>query len=460
MRSRGITVRGISILLVIGVALFSAGLFLGYRLSAERESISGLINVTPLLSESTGTPEQKVTVPCLDKNGNPSTCLVSSPSLSTSTPGTADFSDYWKAWNIINERYVPTKHEPVSSQEKVWGSIAGLANSLGDPYTYFLPPTEKTIFEQDVAGAFGGVGMQIGMKDGLITVIAPLKDSPAERAGVRKGDRIIAINGATTTEMNIDKALYLIRGNVGEAVTIKLLREGREDLFDVSIVREVIEIPTIDTEVRDGVFVIRLYGFPGNGADTFRRALREFVNFGSEKLIVDLRGNPGGYLEVAVDMASWFLPEGKVIVSEADGNGEGRVFRSKGYNAFVHDFHFVILVDGGSASASEIFAGALSQHGVATLVGTKTFGKGSVQELIPIGKDTSLKLTIARWIMPNGLNLSLGGIDPDVVVEITKEDIDKGKDPQMEKAIELLKAGKFPVVKATTTSAGNILQNL
>ena len=158
--------------------------------------------------------------------------------------------------------------------------------------------------------------------------------------------------------------------------------------------------------------------------------------------MLDLRGNPGGYLEVAVDIASWFLPQGKVIVSEEEKDGVGKVYRSKGYDIFTGDFHFVILVDGGSASAAEILAGALSQHGVATLVGTKTFGKGSVQELVSITPETSLKVTIARWITPNGTNLSAGGLEPDVIVDFTKKDADEGKDPQLDKAIEIVRKGK------------------
>jgi carboxyl-terminal processing protease len=315
-----------------------------------------------------------------------------------------------------------------------------------------MPPQEKSLFEQDVQGSFGGVGMQIGAKDGLLTVIAPLKGSPAERAGIKKGDRILKVDNATTSEMTIDKALYLIRGPIGKPVKLTIFREGIKEPFDVSVVREVIQVPTIDTEQRGDVFIISLYGFPATGAELFRQSLREFVKSGSTKLVLDLRGNPGGYLEVAVDMASWFLPQGKVVVSEEEKSGTGQVFRSKGYNIFGDKFHFVILVDGGSASAAEILAGALQQHGVATLVGTKTFGKGSVQELLPITDDTSLKVTVARWVTPNGTNLSAGGIDPNVKIEVTKEEVEAGKDPQLDKAIELLRIGKFPVEQTASTS--------
>src|SRR3989338_420222 len=359
--------------------LFTGGVLVGYGNRPEIDRVVGVLN-TEQPASATGSPQSPALATCVDEKGANVPCLLDRSGVSENNDAPADFSQFWKAWNSINERYVPTKHKAVSNQEKVWGAIAGLTDSLGDPYTYFMPPQEKSLFEQDVAGSFGGVGMQVGMKDGILTVIAPLKSSPAERAGIMKGDNVLRIDGATTTEMSIDKALYLIRGPVGEAVVLTLFRDGKGEPFDISIVREVIQVPTVDTEQKGDVFIIRLYGFPATGADLFRGALREFVESGTNKLVLDLRGNPGGYLEVAVDMASWFLPQGKIVVSEEEKDGVGKVYRSKGYDIFTGDFHFVILVDGGSASAAEILAGALSQHGVATLVGTKTFGKGSVQE--------------------------------------------------------------------------------
>lgn len=432
----------IGISVILGILLFSGGYMLGTRKAASSFDglVAGVINVTePLPADASNSPALPEVKMCIDAKGAEVPCLIDRTEISAKSDLPADFSQFWKVWNVINEKYVPTKHAAVSNQDKVWGAIAGLANSLGDPYTYFLPPQEKTLFEQDVSGSFGGVGMQIGMKDGLVTVIAPLKGSPAEAAGILKGDKVLRIDTATTTEMTIDKALYLIRGEIGKAVSLTLLRSGVEKPIEVSVVRRVIEVPTIDTEKRGNVFIIRLYSFPATGADLFRKALKEFADSGADKLVLDLRGNPGGYLEVAVDMASWFLPEGKVVVREEEKGGAGQVYRSKGYNVFGDKFHFVILIDGGSASAAEILAGALSQQGVATLVGTTSFGKGSVQELIPITPETSLKVTIARWVTPNGTNLSAGGIDPDVKVEFTKEQAEKGEDPQLDKAIEIVR---------------------
>jgi carboxyl-terminal processing protease len=199
-------------------------------------------------------------------------------------------------------------------------------------------------------------------------------------------------------------------------------------------------MPTVDTEKKGDVFIIRLYSFSAISPDLFRNALREFMMSGTNKLILDLRGNPGGYLEAAQDMASWFLPTGKVIVSEDfKDKSKNQVFRSKGYNIFNDKLKFVILIDGGSASASEILAGALHEHGVAKLVGAKSFGKGSVQELVDITSDTSLKVTIARWLTPNGNSISHMGIMPDVEVKLDEEAYKKDRtDTQLNKALEIL----------------------
>lgn len=452
MRFSRKTATQVTLGLMLGVLIFGIGISVGYHHRPETSKVTGLLNYS-IPSTSAQNSDREITI-CVSAEGTEAPCLVNTSTAPAEEA--VNFNEFWRAWNIINEKYVPTKHAAVSNQEKVWGAISGLADSLGDPYTYFMPPQEKSIFEQDVQGSFGGVGMQIGARDGLLMVIAPLKGSPAERAGIEKGDAILKIDNATTSLMTVDRALFLIRGEVGKSVRLTLYRPSdptKKEPFEVSVVREVIQVPTIDTEKRGDVFIIRLYGFPATGAELFRQALREFIQSGASKLVLDLRGNPGGYLEVAVDMASWFLPQGKIVVSEAEKAGGGKVYRSKGYNVFADKLRFVILVDGGSASAAEILAAALAQHGIATLVGTKTFGKGSVQELVPVGENTAIKITVARWITPDGTNLSEGGIDPQVKVEITKEEVDKGEDPQLDRAIEILRAGKFPPEATATTTA-------
>ncbi|MCR4279753.1 MAG: S41 family peptidase, partial [Candidatus Zambryskibacteria bacterium] len=353
-----------------------------------------------------------------------------------------DFAPFWKAWNVINEKYVPasTTGETISDQKKLYGAIQGLANSLGDPYTVFFPPVEAELFASDIRGNFEGVGMEIIAQEGAITVIAPLKDSPAFRAGVMAGDRIIKIDGKETSSMTTEGAVQVIRGQRGTPVTITVFRNGAKEPFDIKIVRDIISIPVINTyNLQGGVFVIELYSFSEQSPNLFRAALREFIQSGSDKLVLDLRGNPGGYLEAAIDMASWFLPSSKVIVREDfGGTREERAYRSRGYDIFNDNLEFVILVNRGSASASEILAGALSEHGRATLVGETTFGKGSVQELVDITSDTSLKVTIARWLTPNGSSISEKGIEPQFKIPYTAADREAGRDPQMEKALEIL----------------------
>jgi len=355
----------------------------------------------------------------------------------------ADFAPFWDAWKILNEKSIFAA--TTTDQQRVYGAIEGLAASYGDPYTTFFPPTEAQIFESDISGAFEGVGMEIGKRDGILVVVAPLKGSPAEKAGVRSGDKILKIDDTITTDMDTDEAVTHIRGKGGTTVKLTLFRDGEKEPLEISVVRAAIEIPTLETEKRkDGIFVIRLFSFTAKSPELFRGALREFVAFNNanpnnDKLILDLRGNPGGYLDAAVDMASWFLPVGSVVVKEDFGSkGEGQVHRSSGYNIFNKNLKFVILVDGGSASASEILAGALSEHGVAKLVGDKTFGKGSVQEVVPLTDNTFLKITVARWLTPNSKSINENGLTPEYVVKVTKEDLDKKRDAQMEKAIEVL----------------------
>ncbi len=348
-----------------------------------------------------------------------------------------DFSPFWTTWKIINDKYV--SDDGATNQEKVWGAIGGLVSSLKDPYSVFLPPEETEMFESDISGNFEGVGMEIGIRDKILTVIAPLKGSPAENAGILPEDKIIKIDETPTVDLSVDKAVKLIRGKKGTAVKLLIIRGDKDEPVEISVVRDVINIPTIDTETRGDVFIIKLYNFSANSPYLFRESLREFSISGKDKLILDLRGNPGGYLEAAVDMASWFLPAGKVVVREDFGKkAEPIIYRSRGYDVFNENLKMAILVNGGTASASEILAGALREHGKAKLVGEKTFGKGSVQELVKVTTESSLKITVARWLTPNGISISKDGLKPDVEAKITKEDLEKEIDAQMDKAVQLL----------------------
>jgi carboxyl-terminal processing protease len=356
--------------------------------------------------------------------------------LLTKVKGTiADKFIFWKSSSTL-----PT------AKDLEYGMISGYVASYKDPYTIFFPPKEAKNFAENVKGSFGGVGMNVGMKDGNIVVIAPLKDSPAMKAGIKAGDIITAVDGKNMLGQSSDEAVGLIRGALDTPVKITVLHIGAKTVTDITIIRKEIKIPTLDTEKKNGVFVIHLYNFSAESPDLFKNALIEFVNAKLPYLVLDLRGNPGGYLEAAVNMASYFLKEGQVIVSERQGKDATVVnHRSTGITGLPAGIKMVVMVDGGSASASEILAGALKDHSIAKVVGTKSFGKGSVQELINFDDGSSLKVTIAKWYTPNGVNISESGIKPDIealVATTTPKGIKGPYDSQLIKAIEVVKGLK------------------
>jgi carboxyl-terminal processing protease len=286
--------------------------------------------------------------------------------------------------------------------------------------------------------------MEIGLRDKILTVVAPIKDSPAFKAGVKAGDRVLKIDGKSTENMSVEAAVKLIRGQRGTTVTINFFREGKKAPFDLKIVRDTINLPTLDSEMRkDGIFVIRLYSFNAQSGRLFNDALKEFAQTKGKKLIIDLRNNPGGYLETAIDIASRFLPEGTTVVSERYRDKPEDIRQAVGGQLFDKSLKTVVLINEGSASASEILAGALRENDAAILVGAKSFGKGSVQELVKLTSDTNLKVTIARWYTPKGNTISEKGIVPDHEVKFDAEAFEKNaKDTQMDKAVQLLLQSK------------------
>ena len=355
-----------------------------------------------------------------------------------------DLTAFWKVWNTLNTNYVITHASSTlpSAQEKVWGAISGLAAAYGDPYTVFFPPEEAKQFAETISGSFAGVGMEIDVKDGVLTVVAPLKGTPAEAAGILAGDAIVAIDGKTTEGIPVEKAVREIRGPVGTVVALTIIRDAKQ--LEIKITRAIIQVPETEDglDKKTGVYHIALYQFTANSADLFNQAFMRFKHSGSKKLVIDLRGNPGGYLDSAVDIASHFLPKGAtVVVEDFGGMRTNQTHTSLGYHDLPSGTSVVVLIDSGSASASEIFAGALQDNKVATLIGTKSFGKGSVQQLIDVNKG-SLKITVARWITPAGHWIMGNGVTPDLVVERTRDDVVAKKDPQMDRAVQFLTKGK------------------
>ncbi len=363
----------------------------------------------------------------------------------------ADLSEFWSVWDLLEEKFVVgTSTEPLSTEEKIEGAISGLVDSYGDPYTVFLPPTDASMFEEDISGNFGGVGMEVGSRDGVLTVIAPLPETPAYNAGILAGDLIIRIDGTDTNDMSVDEAVRLIRGEKGTQVVLTIFREGATEYEDITVTRDNINIPTVKTEERGDVFIITLYSFNALSDMKMQEALRSYVVSGKEKLVLDLRGNPGGFLQSAISIASYFVPAGKPIVREGfGGDQDEEVYRSTGKTLRDHaPEKMVVLVDGGSASASEIVAGALQEHEVATLMGQQTFGKGSVQELIDLPSGASLKVTVARWFTPNGISISNGGLTPNIIINRSVEQRLANEDPQLDAALRLL-AGEEVVSEVT-----------
>lgn len=348
-----------------------------------------------------------------------------------------DLNQFWGVWKLLNEKY-PFKDKIPADNERIYGAISGMVSSFKDPYTMFFPPKEAKMFAEEVKGEFSGVGMEIGMKDGLLTVVSPLKGSPAEKAGVLAGDVIVKINGTSTENVSADEAISTIRGTAGTTVNLTIARKGKAELTDIVITRATIPLPVIDTKVQGDVFTINLYSFSESSPKLFREALQKFSGSKMKKLIINLRNNPGGYLDAAVDIGSYFIPQGKIIVREDQGNNNPElVYRSHGGDITLPSgLKTMILVNNGSASASEILAGAMSEHGVADLVGTQTFGKGSVQELIPLSDGSSVKITVAKWFTPNGVSISEKGIKPKYV--ITEKATEKNTDPTNVKALQLL----------------------
>lgn len=365
-------------------------------------------------------------------------------SLSATPDQAANLNEFWKVWNVLQTRFVQTHASSTmpDSNKKLWGAIQGLTASYGDPYTVFMPPKDAKVFQEDIAGSFDGVGMEIGVKDGSLMVISPLKGTPAKRAGMMSGDKIIAINKHSTEGMSADAAVKLIRGPRGTAVVFTVLRKNK--VLTIKVTRDTIQVPETDYGLnkKTGVYKIALYTFSANSAELFNKAFTAFKKSGSKKLVLDMRGNPGGYLDAAVNIASHFLPKGAVVVTEDyKGKQPNNVHRSVGYDDVPKGTKIVVLIDQGSASAAEILSGALQDDKKATLIGTRSFGKGSVQELINVD-GASLKVTVARWLTPSGRSISDGGLTPDIKVDRTRADFLAGKDPQMTRAVKFFATGK------------------
>jgi len=352
-----------------------------------------------------------------------------------------DFTLFWNAWQALKENFIDKAK--FDNQKMLYGAISGMVQSLDDPYTIFMNPEDSKKFLEDVSGKFEGVGMEIGQKKGQLQVIAPLEGTPAQKAGLRAGDKIIKIDDTFTADMVVEEAVRRIRGDKGTEVTLSIFRDGWNNTKDFKLVRDVIEVPSLKWEVKEGdIAYIRLYQFSEKASTDFRKAALEILRSPTKKIVLDLRNNPGGYLEVSRDIASFFLKKDSLVaIEDFGGIKEQKKYITSGNDIF-SNMPLVILINQGSASASEILAGALRDNRQIKLIGETSFGKGSVQQIENLEGGSSLKITVAKWLTPSGLSISDQGLKPDIQVEITDEDYQNEKDPQLDKALEIIKEMK------------------
>lgn len=345
-----------------------------------------------------------------------------------------DFGLFWKAWRLLDATHYNTSGTTDTAQQRIYGAIRGMVESMGDPHTEFFSPEENQRFSEAVQGSFGGVGIELGIRDDRLVVIAPLKDTPAERAGIKPGDIILQIDGSSTDQLSVSSAINLIRGKEGTKVKLTLVNQESKEARTVELTRSRIEVPSIKLTMEGQVAHIELYEFTADAGAKFGEAVRGLPS-DTKAVVLDVRNNPGGFLEVSVDIAGWFVPRGSTIVKEAELDGKEVSFAAKGPST-LENIPVVVLVNGGSASASEILAGALRDLRKAPLVGETTFGKGTVQEVrdLPGGNGSSIKVTVAEWLTPNGKRINKIGLEPDVVVEPGD---DPKRDLQLEKALEV-----------------------
>jgi carboxyl-terminal processing protease len=402
---------------VIGIFLFTLAVYFSYQAGVDR----GRGELFSVSGERSFSPSEAIFSNTDPKDAN------------------IDFSLFWKVWDILRDKYVD--RSKLEAKKLFYGAIDGMLAATGDPYTTFFDPEEQREFNEDISGKFEGIGAEMGIRDEILTVIAPLDGTPAEQAGLRPNDKVLKIDGEVSSGFSLEQAVSKIRGPKGTEVKLTIYRSGEEESREVSVTRDVINVKSVKISFRDdGIAVLRVSRFGDDTEREFRNAVMEIAGKGTKAIVLDLRSNPGGLLGTAVDMASLMLPFGKIVVIEENGKGERREEKARGGDR-LSGIRTVVLIDEGSASASEILAGALRENrDNVTLIGKKSYGKGSVQELVPVGKDMSVKITIARWLTPQGHQINEQGIAPDVEIGITIDDIKNDRDPQMDKAVERLTA--------------------
>lgn len=366
------------------------------------------------------------------------------PGLSFQTAGAPEtnsrdslFAPFWQTWDIVHDQYV---EQPVDDTKMMQGAIRGMLESLGDPHTSYMDPDQYRQQNMPLQGEYEGIGAWVDITGEYLKIISPMPDSPAEKAGLKSDDQVIAIDGEDMTGIDGNLVLRRILGPAGTQVTLTIRREGVEKPFDVTIERQKIIVPSIDGKMlEDDIAYVQLFTFGEDSADDLRQKLKELLANKPKGIILDLRNNGGGYLTTAIDVVSEFIPGNKTAMLEETSDGSRQTFTTK-RGGLATDIPLVVLINEGTASASEITAGAIQDYQRGQLVGITTYGKGSVQNWIPLENEQgAVRVTIARWLTPNGRQINKIGLTPDVAVEFTEEDLKAGRDPQLEKALELLR---------------------
>ncbi len=364
----------------------------------------------------------------------PSAVPPTAPAPPTSPATDQLFAPFWQAWDIIHQEYV----DPVRDLDLMRGAISGMMDALGDSHSSYMDPTEYQQASLSLSGEYEGIGAWVDTNTEYLTIISPMPGSPAMQAGLKPGDEIIAIDGEDMTGIDGNQVIQSVLGPAGTHVRLTVRRPGEPQPLEFDVVRQAITVPSVDSKMLDGdIGYVQLFTFGDTTSDDLRQQLESLLAQNPKGLILDLRNNGGGYLDTSVQVASQFIADGPIL-SERFGDGSEHVYRAQP-GGLATESPLVVLVNEGTASASEIVAGAIQDTGRGTLVGTSTFGKGSVQNWIPLNGDGgAVRITIARWYTPNGRQISGDGLTPDVSVDLTDQDVQSGKDPQLDRALEIL----------------------
>ncbi len=359
-------------------------------------------------------------------------------------PSNVDYSLLWNAMTDLQQNYI--NWSSVNQQSLLYGAVNGMVNAVGDPHTEFFDPTDLAAFNSELSGTFDGIGAQVGLAaDGNVEIVSPLAGTPAQQAGLKTGDEILSINGTSAAGITLDNAVTAIRGPKGTQVKLSIYRPSTQATLNFTITRATIDVPSVTYSLKiDGTKKVEYIAIGTFGTDTdtlFAQAAAQATSNNVSGIILDLRGDGGGYLDDAVAVSSYWVTPGQTVVTEQHNAANSDLTKSypaTGGNTLAK-IPTIILVDAGTASASEITSGALRDYGFAKLVGVQTYGKGSVQQLFDLQGGSAIKITIAKWLTPKGVNIDGHGLVPDYVVPLTTANTANGADPQLQKALDLLR---------------------